>query len=83
MVAGYSSASEPPILAVTEEPMRGMSRILVWKFSSQKGNYELWKTINTLEVHFMDSICDLTHCLLATVAPSRPAAIPGQVVIWR
>ena len=31
----------------------------------------------------MDSICNQDLCLLATVAPSKPAAIPGQVIIWR
>jgi len=31
----------------------------------------------------MDMICDGSgECLLAIVAPSKPAAIPGQVTIW-
>lgn len=83
MVAGYKSTNDPPILAVGKVPARGKSEVDIWKLHPTSGTYQLWKNISSLEIRSMDSICDESVCLLATVEPSKPAAIPGQVNIWR
>lgn len=72
------------MLAISSAGRKGHSRVIIWDFNVTSDRFEARKSIVTLEFVSMDCICseDGQGCLLATVAPSKPAAIPGQVIIW-
>jgi hypothetical protein len=80
---GYNNKMHTPLLAIASEAQRGLGRIVVWSFNPESDRFEPWKTLVTLQIIAMDCICDQAQCLIATVSPSKPAAIPGQVIIWR
>lgn len=72
-----------PILVIASVGQRGYGRLTVWSFNTTEKRFVEWKSIVTLQIISMDCICNDRMCLLATVAPSKPAAIPGQIIIWR
>lgn len=71
------------VVAIGTAAHRGHGRVALWNWNSTSGRLEPWKSLVTLQFSAMDCIClEDGRCLLATVAPSKPAAIPGQVLIW-
>jgi len=82
VVASSSNGSHPQI-AIGNRAHRGHGRVTIWNYNESSGLFEARKTLVTLQFIAMDMICDGSgECLLAIVAPSKPAAIPGQVTIW-
>ncbi|XP_046458774.1 uncharacterized protein LOC124205390 [Daphnia pulex] len=71
-----------PLLTIASVAKRGYGHITVWNFNVTSGWFQPWKTIVTLQIVALDCVCNEAQCLLVTVAPSKPAAIPGQVIVW-
>ncbi|XP_057379728.1 uncharacterized protein LOC130702079 [Daphnia carinata] len=83
VTVGYHYKSGLPLLSIATVGQRGYGYITIWNFNVTSQEFEPWKTIVTLQIIALDCICNEAQCLLVTVAPSKPAAIPGQVIIWR
>ncbi|KAI9558066.1 hypothetical protein GHT06_014819 [Daphnia sinensis] len=83
VTVGYHYKTGLPLLSIATVGQRGYGYITIWNFNATRQEFEPWKTIVTLQIIAMDCVCNEAHCLLVTVAPSKPAAIPGQVIIWR
>ncbi|KZS11248.1 putative Closca [Daphnia magna] len=83
VTVGYHYKTGLPLLSISTVGQRGYGYITIWNFNVMSQEFEPWKTIVTLQIIALDCICNEAQCLLVTVAPSKPAAIPGQVIIWR
>jgi hypothetical protein len=83
VTVGYHYNTGLPLLTIASIAQRGYGHITVWNFNVTSRQFQPWKTIVTLQIIALDCVCNEIQCLLVTVAPSKPAAIPGQVIVWR
>ena len=70
-----------PILAVRSGSQQ--SRVVILYPEGDDGTFIPKKTIVTPRIVSIDCACDDDQCYIATLSPSKPAAIPGDVMIWR
>jgi len=71
------------LLAVRSEN-RDHGRIEVYSIDDESGRLQLMDThVVSKTVSALDCICDEDRCYITTLSPSKPAVIPGEVVVWR
>ena len=79
----YSNdGARAPLVAVRSDDQPGISSVVIWTFDGTMFRV-MNNTIVTNKISDMDCSCDAAQCLLATLSPSKPPAIPGSVIIWR